>query len=61
MKDSAIYSNLPVYRDCYQIRKTMVWESGLRKSGKVSDDCLRFYPDALNMHRFQTLKNGGMR
>ena len=30
--------------DCYQMRKVLVHESKLREHGKVSEDCLKFYP-----------------
>ena len=33
--------------DCWHVRKVLAWEAGLRKYGRVTDDCLRFYPDAL--------------
>ena len=31
--------------DSWNIRKVAVWESGLRRFGRFSRDCLRFYPD----------------
>ena len=42
--------------DCWHIRKVVTWQAGLRRFGKVTDDCLRFYPDTL---RFQLQTNGG--
>lgn len=33
--------------DCWHVRKVLTWEARLREFGKVTDDCLRFYPDML--------------
>ena len=33
--------------DCWHERKVLVWKAGLRDYGRVTDDCLRFYPDVL--------------
>jgi len=44
--------------DCWHIRKVVTWQARLRRFGKVTDDCLRFYPYIL---RFQFQMNGGTR
>ena len=44
--------------DCWHMRKLLVWETRLRQFGKVTDDCLRFYPDRLQL-RLQ--RNRGIR
>ena len=36
--------------DSYQMRKMLIYQSRLRELGKVSDDCLRFYPDKLHFN-----------
>ena len=33
--------------DCWHVRRVLVQEAGLRRMGEVSEDCLRFWPDAV--------------
>ena len=33
--------------DCWHVRKVLAWEARLREHGRVTDDCLRFEPDAI--------------
>lgn len=47
--------------NCYQMRKVMVYESGLRELGHVTDDCLKFYPDMLQIEKFQKRRLGGVK
>ena len=35
--------------DCWHVRKVLVWQAGLRRRGRVTDDCLKFYPDVLGL------------
>ena len=45
--------------DCWHMRKVLVHQGRLHEFGEVTDDCCRFYPDALALQRFQTNKCGG--
>lgn len=44
--------------DCWHVRKVLVWQAALRKRGRVTDDCLKFYPDRLEFEKSQAKKRG---
>ena len=39
--------------DSYQMRKVLVYQGWLSEFGKVTDDCLRFYPDVLGLQKLK--------